>query len=37
VDRLRNSLLGKSSAVLKNHGSHHAYRLMIGDDSEVLL
>jgi glucose-1-phosphate thymidylyltransferase len=37
VDRLEDSLLGKSSAVLKNHGSHHAYRLMIGDDSEVLL
>lgn len=37
VDRLEDSLLGKGSAVLKNHGSHQAYRLMIGDDSEVLL
>jgi len=37
VDRLEDSLLGKSSAVRKNQGSHQAYRLMIGDDSEVLL
>jgi glucose-1-phosphate thymidylyltransferase len=37
VDRLEDSLLGKGSAVLKSQGSHHAYRLMIGDDSEVLL
>ena len=37
VDRLEDSLLGKGSAVRKNHGSHQAYRLMIGDDSEVLL
>ena len=37
VDRLEDSLLGKGSAVLKNLGSHQAYRLMIGDDSEVLL
>jgi glucose-1-phosphate thymidylyltransferase len=37
VDRLEDSLLGKGSAVLKSHGSHQAYRLMIGDDSEVLL
>lgn len=37
IDRLEDSLLGKGSAVLKNHGGHHAYRLMIGDDSEVLL
>jgi glucose-1-phosphate thymidylyltransferase len=37
VDRLEDSLLGKNSAVLKSLGTHHAYRLMIGDDSEVLL
>ncbi len=37
VDRLEDSLLGKGSAVLKNQGSHQAYRLMIGDDSEVVL
>lgn len=37
VDRLEDSLLGKGSAVLRNSGSHHAYRLMIGDDSEVVL
>jgi glucose-1-phosphate thymidylyltransferase len=37
VDRLEDSLLGKNSVVIKNHGSHHAYRLMIGDDSEVSL
>ena len=37
VDRLEDSLIGKNSVVLKNHEMHQAYRLMIGDDSEVLL
>lgn len=37
VDRLEDSLIGKNSAVIKDHKSHQAYRLMIGDDSEVLL
>lgn len=37
VDRLEDSLVGKGSAVAKNRGSHQAYRLMIGDNSEVLL
>ena len=37
IDRLEDSLLGKGSAVLRNRGSHQAYRLMIGDDSEVVL
>jgi glucose-1-phosphate thymidylyltransferase len=37
VDRLEDSLLGKNSSVRKDTGAHHAYRLMIGDDSEVLL
>lgn len=37
VDRLEDSLIGKNSAVVKDHKSHQAYRLMIGDDSEVLL
>lgn len=37
VDRLEDSLIGKNSAVIKEMNSHHAYRLMIGDDSEVLL
>lgn len=37
VDRLEDSLIGKNSIVLKNHETHQAYRLMIGDDSEVLL
>ncbi|MGH9821544.1 MAG: glucose-1-phosphate thymidylyltransferase, partial [Pyrinomonadaceae bacterium] len=37
VDRLEDSLLGKGAAVRKNQGSHQAYRLMIGDDSEVLI
>ena len=37
VDRLEDSLLGKNSIVIKEIGAHHAYRLMIGDDSEVLL
>jgi glucose-1-phosphate thymidylyltransferase len=37
VDRLEDSLIGKNSAVIKNHNTHQAYRLMIGDDSEVVL
>jgi glucose-1-phosphate thymidylyltransferase len=37
VDRLEDSLVGKNSVVVKDSGIHHAYRLMIGDDSEVLL
>jgi len=37
VDRLEDSLIGKNSVVLKDHQVHQAYRLMIGDDSEVLL
>lgn len=37
VDRLEDSLIGKNSVVVKDHKSHQAYRLMIGDDSEVLL
>ena len=37
VDRLEDSLIGKNSSVIKNKNSHQAYRLMIGDDSEVLL
>jgi hypothetical protein len=37
VDRLEDSLLGRGSAVLRNQASHQAYRLMIGDDSEVVL
>ena len=37
VDRLEDSLVGKGSAVIKNRGNHQAYRLMIGDDSEVLV
>jgi glucose-1-phosphate thymidylyltransferase len=37
VDRLEDSLIGKNSAVIKDQKNHQAYRLMIGDDSEVLL
>ncbi len=37
VDRLEDSLLGKNSAVVREQKSRQAYRLMIGDDSEVLL
>jgi glucose-1-phosphate thymidylyltransferase len=37
IDRLEDSVLGKGSAVLKNRSGHQAYRLMIGDDSEVVL
>ena len=37
IDRLEDSLVGKASCVMKSHENHHAYRLMIGDDSEVLL
>jgi glucose-1-phosphate thymidylyltransferase len=37
VDRLEDSLIGKNSVVLKDDKVHEAYRLMIGDDSEVQL
>jgi len=37
VDGLEDSLVGKGSSVIKNRGNHQAYRLMIGDDSEVLV
>jgi glucose-1-phosphate thymidylyltransferase len=37
VDRLEDSLIGKNSTVTKDRNSHQAYRLMIGDDSEVAL
>jgi glucose-1-phosphate thymidylyltransferase len=37
VDRLEDSLLGRGAAVLRSQRSHQAYRLMIGDDSEVLI
>ena len=37
ANRLEDTFLGRGSAVRKNHGRHQAYRLMIGDDSEVLL
>jgi len=37
VDRLEDSLIGKNSLVQRDHRNHQAYRLMIGDDSEVLL
>lgn len=37
VDRVEDSLIGRNSAVIKNYNSRQAYRLMIGDDSEVVL
>jgi glucose-1-phosphate thymidylyltransferase len=37
IDRLEDSLVGKGSRVMMSQGKSHAYRLMIGDDSEVLL
>jgi glucose-1-phosphate thymidylyltransferase len=37
VDRLEDSLIGKNSVVVRDNKIHQAYRLMIGDDSEVLL
>ncbi|MDH3445621.1 MAG: glucose-1-phosphate thymidylyltransferase [Deltaproteobacteria bacterium] len=37
VDRLEDSLIGKNSVVIKEMNTHQAYRLMIGDDSEVSL
>ena len=37
IDRLEDSLVGKGSRVMKSQGKSHAYRLLIGDDSEVLL
>lgn len=37
--QIENSFIGpfKGSSVIKNRGNHQAYRLMIGDDSEVLV
>jgi glucose-1-phosphate thymidylyltransferase len=37
VDRLEDSLIGKNSVVIKDPNTRQAYRLMIGDDSEVVL
>lgn len=37
VDRLEDSLIGKNSAVIKDHNARQSYRLMIGDDSEVVI
>ena len=37
IDRLEDGLIGKNSVVLKDDKVHQAYRLMIGDDSEVQL
>ena len=37
IDRLEDSLVGKGSRVMRSQGKSHAYRLLIGDDSEVLL
>jgi glucose-1-phosphate thymidylyltransferase len=37
VDRLEDSLVGRGSRVMKSQAKSHAYRLLIGDDSEVLL
>jgi len=37
VDRLEDSLIGKGSRVVKTNQSHHAYRLLVGDDSVVEL
>ncbi len=35
--RLEDSILGRSAVVRRLSGNHHALRLMIGDDAEVLL
>lgn len=35
IDRLEDSLLGRSAKVIKNTKKHHAHRLSIGDDSVV--
>jgi len=37
VDRLEDTILGSNSIVRRVNGNHHALRLMIGDDAEVLL
>jgi len=37
VDRLEDTILGSNSTVRRVNGNHHALRLMIGDDAEVLL
>ncbi|MBI4489148.1 MAG: glucose-1-phosphate thymidylyltransferase [Deltaproteobacteria bacterium] len=35
VDRLEDSLIGRGSRVFKAQGTHHAYRLLVGDDSVI--
>ncbi len=35
IERLEDSLIGKSSRVIKNASRHKALRLMVGDDSTV--
>ena len=37
VERLEDSVLGRNAAVRRVSGNHHALRLMIGDDAEVLV
>lgn len=37
IDRLEDSLVGKSSCIIRGRGNHPAVRLMIGDDSVVEL
>jgi glucose-1-phosphate thymidylyltransferase len=37
VSRLEDSVLGKNATVRKHDNGHSAFRLMIGDDSEVVL
>jgi len=37
IDRLEDTILGSNAIVCRVVGNHHALRLMIGDNSEVLL
>jgi glucose-1-phosphate thymidylyltransferase len=37
VDRLEDTILGRNAVVRRLSGNHHALRLMVGDDAEVLL
>jgi len=37
IDRLEDTILGSNTTVRRNNGNHHALRLMVGDDAEVLL
>jgi len=37
VERIEDSIIGKNAAVRKSDSNHKAYKLMISDDSEVII